>query len=110
MIANWSRWSELDTWGRIGSLMDAFGAGSGPVRLNIGLGRGLELLLEDSEMVEKSTGGGSGKDEIADLAEMSLSAPTEEMCEGFSAGIDVKVFMLETAPSGENTMVGTSLV
>lgn len=30
-----------------------------------------------------------------------MSAPTEEMCEVFSAGIDVNVFMLETAPSDE---------
>ena len=57
-------------------------------RPNIGLWRGLELLLEDSEIVRKSTGGGEGgKDEIVDLSEMS--APTEEMCEDFSAGIDV---------------------
>ena len=78
-----------------------FGAGLARARLNIGLGRGLELLLEDSEIVEKSTGasggGLGGKDEIVDLAEMS--APTEEMFEVFSAGMDVKVFMLETAPS-----------
>ncbi len=67
-----------------------------PGRLNIGLGRGLDPLLENSEIVERSPGGGGGKDEIVDLAEMS--APTEEMCEVFSAGIDVKVFMLETAP------------
>jgi hypothetical protein len=84
------------------------GAGSARARLNIGLGRGLELLLEDSEIVEKSTGGGlGGKDEIVDLAEMS--APTEEMCEVFSAGMDVKVCMLETAPSDEDIRVGTSL-
>jgi len=66
-------------------------------------------LLEDSEIVEKSTGGGGGgKDETVDLAEMS--APTEDMCEDFSAGIDVKVFMLETAPSDGDIRVGTSLV
>ena len=36
--------------------MDAFLEGSLPVRLNIGRGRGLEfLLLEASEMVDKST-------------------------------------------------------
>jgi hypothetical protein len=35
--------------------MDAFLEGSSPVRLNIGLGRGFELLLlEASEMVDKS--------------------------------------------------------
>jgi hypothetical protein len=56
-------------------------------------------------MVEKSTGGGGGgKDEIVDLAEVSAS--TEEMCEDFSAGIDVKVFMLEIAPSGGDIRVG----
>jgi hypothetical protein len=78
-------------------------------RPNIGLGRGLELLLENSEIVEKSTGGGGGgKDEIVDLAVMS--APTEEMCEVFSAGIDVYDFMLETAPSVGDMRVGTSLV
>jgi hypothetical protein len=80
-------------------------------RLNIGLGRGLELLLEDSEIVEKSTGGGGGggdgEDEIVDLAEMS--APTEEMCEVFSAGIDVKVFMLDAAPSDGDIRLGMSL-
>lgn len=76
-------------------------------RPNIGLGRGLELLLEDSEIVEKSAGGGGGgKDEIVDLAEMS--APTEEMCEVFSAGIDVKVFMLDAAPSDGDMRVGMS--
>lgn len=75
-----------------------------PGRLNIGLARGLDPLLENSEIVERSPGGGGGKDEIVDLAEMS--APTEEMCEVFSAGIDVKVFMLETAPSDGDMRVG----
>jgi hypothetical protein len=92
----------------MGSLTDAFSAGSGPVRLNIGLGRGLgPLLLEASEIVERSTGGGGGNDEIVDLTENS--APTEEMCELFSAGIDVNVFILETAPSDGDTREGTSL-
>jgi hypothetical protein len=36
--------------------MDTFLEGLSPVRLNIGLGRGFEfLLLEASEMVDKST-------------------------------------------------------
>jgi hypothetical protein len=95
---------ELGTWDRIGSLTDAFGAGSALGRPNIGLARGLDPLLENSEIVERSAGGGGGKDEIVDLAEMS--APTEEMCEVFSAGIDVKVVMLETAPSDGDTRVG----
>ena len=87
--------------------MDEFSAGSGSVRLNIGLGRGLEPpLLDVSEIVEKSRGGGGGKDEIVDLADKS--APTEEMCEVFSAGIDVKVFILETAASDGDTKGGTS--
>jgi hypothetical protein len=104
-IADWSRWSEL---GRTGSLMDAFKAGPAPVRPNIGLGRGLDtLLLEDSEIVEKLTVGRSGKDKIVDLADKS--APTEDMCEVFSAGIDVKVFILESAPSDGDTRVCTSL-
>lgn len=105
-----SPWSEPGTWGKTGSLTDAWGARSAMTRLNIGRGRGLELLLEDSEIVEKSTGGGGGrggKDEIVDLAEKS--APTEEMCEVFSAEIDVKVFMLESAPSGRREEVVLSV-
>jgi len=47
------------------------------------------------------------KDEIVDLTEKS--APTEEMCEVFSAGINVKVFILETTPSNGDTGEGTSL-
>ena len=59
--------------------------------------------------MEKSTGGGGGgKYEIVDLVEMSV--PTEEMCEVFSAAVDVKVFMLEAAPSDGDIRVGTSLV
>lgn len=88
--------------------MDAFNVGTPPVRPNIGLGRGLDpLLLEDSEIVENSTGGRGGKDEIVDLADKS--APAEEMCEVFSAGIDVKVFILEITPSNGDTRVCTSL-
>ena len=87
--------------------MDEISAGSALVRLNIGLGRGLEPLLLDSEIVEKWTGGGGGKDEIVGLSDKS--APTEEMCEVFSAGIDVKVFMLEVAPSDRDTREDTSL-
>ena len=107
-IADWSRWSELGMWGRTGSLMDAFNAGPAPVRPNIGLGRGLDpVFIENSEIVEKLTGGRSGKDKIVDLADKS--APTEEMCDVFSAGIDVKVFILESAPSDGDTRVCTSL-
>ena len=69
----------------------------------------------DSEIVGTSMGGGrGGKDEIVDLrlAEMSAPtvSPTEEMCEVFSADIDVKVFMLEIVPSDGDIRVGTSLV
>jgi hypothetical protein len=38
------------------------------------------------------------------------SAPTEEMCEIFSTGIDVKAFMLEIAASDGDTREGTSQV
>ena len=89
--------------------MDVLIAESAPVRLNIGLGRGLEFfLLEASEIEDKSIWRGGGKDEIVVLAEWS--GPTEEMCELFSAGTDVKGFMLEIASSNEDTREGTSLV
>ena len=94
--------------GRAGSLVEVFAAGSRPARMNIGLGRGLELLLlEDSEIEEKSARGGGGKEEIVGRAGMSVSS--DEMWEVFSAVIDVMAFMLETPSSASNTREGTSL-
>ena len=47
------------------------------------------------------------KDEIVVLAWWSV--PTVEMCEVFSAGIDVKGFMLEMASSDSDAREGMSL-
>lgn len=88
--------------------MDVFVTGSASRRLNIGLGRGLvSLLLEDSEIVENSTWGGGGKDDIVGIA--GRSASTEEIREVFSEGINVKAFMVEIAPSDRDTGEGMSL-